>query len=111
MRRVLFGRAESRPEMERGVADDEPRIVILVAELLDVRQLGIRRDERRLGVPDVLEEELDESDTGHRALADEDSSAVQLRRGALGEEDDAPNGAVAGDREIGQQRSEERRVG
>src|SRR5207244_13442644 len=103
MWRILSGRTEPRPEMERGVADDESRVVVLVAELLDVGQLRVRGDERRLGIPDVFEEELDERDTRHRALADEHSPSVKLRRGALGKQHDASNRTVAGNGEVREQ--------
>ena len=92
-----------RPESQRGVPDDEPRVVRPLGEARDVRELGVRRDERRPRVPDMLEQQLEQRDARHRAAADQHAAAAQLGGGTLGKQHDAAHGTVARDREVGQQ--------
>ena len=52
-------RAEARPKEQRRIADYETRVMLLVAEALDVRDLGVCGHEVRSSIPHVLEEELE----------------------------------------------------
>src|SRR4051794_14619778 len=86
--------------MQGCITNDQPGIVLSIAELLDIRELGVGGNERGLSVPHVFEQQLQEGNTRHGALADEHSAALQLRRRTLREEDDAAHWSVAGDREV-----------
>ena len=76
VRRSRRRRADATTSTQRGVADDQPRVVRLVAEPRDVGQLRIAGDERRPRVPHVLEQQLEQRDARHRAAAD-DAPAVR----------------------------------
>ena len=99
---IQLGRAQARPEMQRRVADDQPRVVLLSPKRATsvARRCSGRRPASR----------PTRSRTAARAARRWSSSsgspargAVQLRRGALGEQHHAAHRTVAGDREVGQQ--------
>src|SRR5687768_9901116 len=68
---VVIPRLVTRTEEQRCVANYQARIGAAVVLNSDVAQLRITRNEMRLDVPNVLEQQLEESDAGHRAATDD----------------------------------------
>src|SRR5258708_4163881 len=64
---------------ERRVADHKSGVSVAVVRLDHVADLGVAGNEAWLGVPHILEEELEQRDTGHRASADDHTSRSKLR--------------------------------
>jgi hypothetical protein len=70
------GRWAMGTEHEGGIPDDQARIVFLVGESGDIGQLGIAREELRLRVPHVPEQQFEQRNTGHRAATDHHAPAA-----------------------------------
>src|SRR6476646_9328929 len=65
-------------EHECGVTDDEPGIGVVVAGLYHVANLGVAGKEARPGAPDILEQQLEQRDAGHRAATDDYVTRAEL---------------------------------
>ena len=94
-------KAEALPGVE-AVWTTESRVVRFAIEDGDVGNFGIPSDKLGAGVPDILEQELEQRDTRHRASAHNHALPTQLFGRPSGEQHHALNRSIARNREIGQ---------
>ena len=92
-----------RAQHERGVSNYEPGVYIFVSRICDVAHFSVTRYETRTRVPDILEQQLEQRDTRHRASADDDVTTGELGCGSRGEQHHRADGAVAGNSQVGKE--------